>query len=71
MAALEYLECLRNEHPELAEWYNSLGELYEKKLWHQLTLKLQQFVALPVFQVSFSSHISIFISFYQSESMFN
>ncbi|WCJ29116.1 hypothetical protein M5689_010773 [Euphorbia peplus] len=50
MAALEYLECLRKEHPELAEWYNSLGELYEKKLWHQLTLKLQQFVALPVFQ---------------------
>ncbi|XP_077234908.1 26S proteasome non-ATPase regulatory subunit 13 homolog A-like [Tasmannia lanceolata] len=50
MAALEYLESLRNEHPELAGWYNSLLDLYQKKLWHQLTLKLEQFVALAVFQ---------------------
>ncbi|XP_065879158.1 26S proteasome non-ATPase regulatory subunit 13 homolog B-like [Euphorbia lathyris] len=50
MAALEYLESLRNQHPELADWYNSLGELYQKKLWHQLTLKLEHFVALAVFQ---------------------
>uniref|UniRef100_A0A2P2MUH5 Extra-large guanine nucleotide-binding protein 3-like n=1 Tax=Rhizophora mucronata TaxID=61149 RepID=A0A2P2MUH5_RHIMU len=50
MAALEYLETLRNAHPELAEWYNSLADLYQKKLWHQLTLKLEQFVALAVCQ---------------------
>ncbi|KAL2525290.1 26S proteasome non-ATPase regulatory subunit 13B [Abeliophyllum distichum] len=50
MAALEYLESLRNAHPELSEWYNTLGDLYQRKLWHQLTLKLEQFVALPVFQ---------------------
>ncbi|XP_015574512.1 26S proteasome non-ATPase regulatory subunit 13 homolog A [Ricinus communis] len=50
MAALQYLESLRNAHPELAEWYNSLADLYQKKLWHQLTLKLEQFVALAVFQ---------------------
>ncbi|KAF5729742.1 26S proteasome regulatory subunit family protein [Tripterygium wilfordii] len=50
MAALQYLESLRNTHPELSEWYNSLADLYEKKLWHQLTLKLEQFVALAVFQ---------------------
>ncbi|KAL5552267.1 hypothetical protein UlMin_002443 [Ulmus minor] len=50
MAALQYLESLRNAHPELAEWYNSLADLYQKKLWHQLTLKLDQFVALAVFQ---------------------
>lgn len=50
MAALEYLETLRNAHPELGEWYNALADLYQKKLWHQLTLKLEQFVALAVFQ---------------------
>ncbi|XP_068305973.1 26S proteasome non-ATPase regulatory subunit 13 homolog B-like [Pyrus communis] len=50
MAALQYLESLRNAHPELAEWYNSLADLYQRKLWHQLTLKLEQFVALSVFQ---------------------
>ncbi|OMO93482.1 hypothetical protein COLO4_16915 [Corchorus olitorius] len=50
MAALQYLESLRNQHPELADWYNSLADLYQKKLWHQLTLKLEQFVALTVFQ---------------------
>ena len=50
MAALQYLETLRSAHPELGEWYNALADLYQKKLWHQLTLKLEQFVALAVFQ---------------------
>ncbi|XP_061982239.1 26S proteasome non-ATPase regulatory subunit 13 homolog A-like [Populus nigra] len=50
MAALQYLETQRNAHPELDEWYKSLADLYQKKLWHQLTLKLEQFVALAVFQ---------------------
>ncbi|KAL8498550.1 hypothetical protein ACS0TY_021763 [Phlomoides rotata] len=50
MAALQYLETLRNAHPELSEWYNSLSDLYQKKLWHQLSSKLEQFVALAVFQ---------------------
>ncbi|XP_011028092.1 PREDICTED: 26S proteasome non-ATPase regulatory subunit 13 homolog B-like [Populus euphratica] len=50
MAALQYLETQRSAHPELDEWYNSLADLYQKKLWHQLTLKLEQFVALTVFQ---------------------
>eukprot|EP01018_Ginkgo_biloba_P005425 Gb_08030 [translate_table: standard] len=50
MAALRYLEAQRAAQPELADWYNSLADLYERKLWHQLTLKLEQFVALAVFQ---------------------
>lgn len=50
MAALQYLESLRNVHPELSEWYTTLSDLYQRKLWHQLTLKLEQFVALAVFQ---------------------
>ncbi|KAG6399422.1 hypothetical protein SASPL_140903 [Salvia splendens] len=50
MAALQYLESLRNAHPELSEWYTTLSDLYQRKLWHQLTLKLEQFVTLAVFQ---------------------
>ncbi|KAG0560472.1 hypothetical protein M758_10G177700 [Ceratodon purpureus] len=50
MAALQYLERQRAAQPELAEWYTSMADLYERKLWHQLTLKLDQFVALTVFQ---------------------
>ncbi|KAG2676759.1 hypothetical protein I3760_12G067100 [Carya illinoinensis] len=49
-APLQYLESLRNAHPELADWYASLADLYRRKLWHQLTAKLEQFVALAVFQ---------------------
>ncbi|KAG0492042.1 hypothetical protein HPP92_005123 [Vanilla planifolia] len=48
--ALQYLESQQNERPELAEWYASLADLYQRKLWHQLTLKLEQFVALAVVQ---------------------
>ncbi|GAB2230262.1 hypothetical protein Droror1_Dr00014520 [Drosera rotundifolia] len=50
MAALEYLDSLRNAHPELSDWYSNLADLYQRKLWHQLTQKLEQFVALAVFQ---------------------
>jgi 26S proteasome regulatory subunit N9 len=50
MAALRYLEMQRAAQPELAEWYSSMADLYERKLWHQLTQKLEQFVALTVFQ---------------------
>ncbi|XP_072958719.1 26S proteasome non-ATPase regulatory subunit 13 homolog B-like isoform X2 [Typha angustifolia] len=50
MAALQFLESQRESRPELADWYNALGDLYQRKLWHQLTLKLDQFVALAVVQ---------------------
>lgn len=49
-AALQYLESERSAHPELADWYSSLADLYQKKLWHQLALKLDQFVTLAVVQ---------------------
>ncbi|XP_073126146.1 26S proteasome non-ATPase regulatory subunit 13 homolog B-like [Henckelia pumila] len=50
MAASQYLDAQRTAHPELSEWYTTLSDLYQRKLWHQLTLKLEQFVALAVFQ---------------------
>lgn len=66
--ALQYLESQQNSRPELAEWYAALADLYQRKLWHQLTLKLDQFIALAVVQVGFSSSprvykISIWCSF--------
>lgn len=56
MAALEYLDSLRISNPEMAEWYSALADLYQRKLWHQLSLKLEQFVALAVSQVTKSRH---------------
>ncbi|XP_062184414.1 26S proteasome non-ATPase regulatory subunit 13 homolog B-like [Phragmites australis] len=49
-AALEFLEAQRATRPELADWYAALADLYQRKLWHQLTLKLDQFLALAVVQ---------------------
>ncbi|PHT48726.1 26S proteasome non-ATPase regulatory subunit 13 -like protein B [Capsicum baccatum] len=50
MEALQYLESFCNANPQLNEWYTTLSDLYNRKLWHQLTLKLEQFVLLPLFQ---------------------
>lgn len=49
-SALQYLESQRSAQPDLAEWYTALADLYQRKLWHQLSLKLEQFVALAVVQ---------------------
>ncbi|CAD6259792.1 unnamed protein product [Miscanthus lutarioriparius] len=49
-AAMEFLEAQGATRPELAEWYAALADLYQRKLWHQLTLKLDQFLALAVVQ---------------------
>ncbi|KAJ6846402.1 26S proteasome non-ATPase regulatory subunit 13-like protein B [Iris pallida] len=48
--ALQYLEAQSSARPELSVWYNSMADLYQKKLWHQLSLKLQQFFALDAVQ---------------------
>lgn len=60
MAALQYLDSLRNSHPELSDWLNSLSDLYQRKLWHQLSLKLEHFVALAVFQVNSSAFFALY-----------
>ncbi|KAL5700878.1 26S proteasome non-ATPase regulatory subunit 13 B [Ranunculus cassubicifolius] len=46
MAALQHIESQRAAHPELGEWYDAFADLYEKKLWHQITLKLEQFFSI-------------------------
>ncbi|XP_064423452.1 26S proteasome non-ATPase regulatory subunit 13 isoform X2 [Latimeria chalumnae] len=39
----------RSSSPELAAEWHKLEELYNKKLWHQLTLRVQEFVQHPSF----------------------
>jgi 26S proteasome regulatory subunit N9 len=51
--ALQYVEAQRQLRPDLSDWYASLADLYQRKLWHQLTLKLDQFLQLQVTQVRF------------------
>jgi len=41
------LETAPNE--ELRTYYESMQLMFEKRLWHQLTLKIQEFVQLPYF----------------------
>ncbi|KAH9315693.1 hypothetical protein KI387_024320 [Taxus chinensis] len=49
-AGVKYLEEQRALQPELGEWYAAMADLYERKLWHQLTLKLDQFLSLALLQ---------------------
>ncbi|XP_072948599.1 26S proteasome non-ATPase regulatory subunit 13 [Epargyreus clarus] len=45
-----YLTTKQTTEPELAADWAQLEELYNKKLWHQLTLKLQELVKHPSLQ---------------------
>eukprot|EP00743_Colponemidia_sp_Colp-15_P001788 GILK01001951.1.p1 GENE.GILK01001951.1~~GILK01001951.1.p1 ORF type:complete len:412 (+),score=62.96 GILK01001951.1:17-1252(+) len=49
-AATDYLERQMSQHPELAEKTAQLAELYKKKLWHQLTEALFDYVKSPSLQ---------------------
>ena len=41
---MEFMESQANAHPELSEKYAKLGELHDRKLWHQLTVATLEFV---------------------------
>ena len=45
--ALEHLESMSSLHPDLAEQYQNLVSLYQRKLWHQLTMSTLEFVSMP------------------------
>lgn len=47
---LQWITQAQLERPEVAAQLQQLGELYSKKLWHQLTVKLEQYVDEEVFQ---------------------
>jgi hypothetical protein len=46
---LEFLEQLAADKPALAEDLSELSSLYQRKLWHQLTLKLEEDFGKPAF----------------------
>jgi hypothetical protein len=41
---MDVIESLTAESPDLAAAYDNMGQLYEKKLWHQLSISLDEFV---------------------------
>uniref|UniRef100_A0A8C5AEB7 26S proteasome non-ATPase regulatory subunit 13 n=1 Tax=Gadus morhua TaxID=8049 RepID=A0A8C5AEB7_GADMO len=45
-----YLKQQQSTNPEMAAEWHMLEEFYNKKLWHQLTLKLTDFVKDPCFK---------------------
>lgn len=46
-AALEHLESMSTLHPDLSESYQNLVSLYQRKLWHQVTMSALEFVSTP------------------------
>ena len=46
-AAQEHCEVMANHVPDLAEQYQSLATLLQKKLYHQLTVAVLEFVSSP------------------------
>mmetsp|Transcript_31111 Transcript_31111/g.80344 ORF Transcript_31111/g.80344 Transcript_31111/m.80344 type:complete len:388 (+) Transcript_31111:285-1448(+) len=49
-SAVALLEALQVQHPGLGEYFSRFADLYQRKLWHQLTLLLEEAIALPEFQ---------------------
>ncbi|KAL7442789.1 hypothetical protein ACHAXH_006136 [Discostella pseudostelligera] len=47
VVALEHLEAMSTLHPDLSEQYSNLVGLYQRKLWHQLTMSTLEFVSQP------------------------
>lgn len=45
--ALEHLESMSTLHPDLSDPYQNLIGLYQKKLWHQLTMSTLELVSTP------------------------
>lgn len=46
-AAIDHLESMSTLHPDLSDQYQNLVNLYQRKLWHQLTVTTLDFVSNP------------------------
>jgi len=42
---MDFIDNQRTLYPDLAVFYDNFGDLYNKKLWHQLTIALEEFVS--------------------------
>ncbi|XP_015789826.1 26S proteasome non-ATPase regulatory subunit 13 [Tetranychus urticae] len=47
MGVNEYLKSMESRYPEFTEYWTAFEGYYNKKLWHQLTMKTEAFVKLP------------------------
>ena len=45
---MDFIEGEKAKYPEIAAYYESFGELYQQKLWHQLSAALFEFLFLKV-----------------------
>lgn len=52
MSPVDYLEQLQAQQPALAEDIAELASLYQRKLWHQLTLKVEECFSKPEFNTN-------------------
>ena len=48
-APVHFLEQAQAQHPSIAADLAEFAELYEKKLWHELTIKLTDALGKPEF----------------------
>ncbi len=48
--ALQYLEDLQTSQPALATRINEFADLYQRKLWHQLTVSIEESLSVPEFR---------------------
>src|SRR5688500_4950925 len=49
---MQWVESAAGKNPQAAARLAELGELYHKKLWHQLTLRLEEAIEDPSFQAT-------------------
>lgn len=47
---LQFISASQEKRPDIVAELQELGELYSKKLWHQLTVKLEQLIEDDRFQ---------------------
>lgn len=47
---LRWIEVAQAENPALAQQLSQFGELYQRRLWHQLTVALEAQLETPAFQ---------------------
>lgn len=65
--ALEYLNSLKGRRAELTADVNQLLEHYRAKLWHQLTVKLEQIIEQPQWKDELPSLYPGFIGHFESK----
>ena len=47
---LGWLETTQTQRPQIAKQLSEFGDFYQRRLWHQLTIALEQSIQQPEFQ---------------------